>query len=246
MSFDPEKFNRLTNSWKLVYLPETDSTNKQAKIAIEEGSVTSGSLFVTDFQSGGVGRRGSEWHAGKAENLLFSIVLETGLTVENIPKLSIASGVAIANSLSHLVDAKVKWPNDVFVGSNKIAGILVEHIDDFTVIGVGLNVNQLEYPEELAATSLKIETGELQVREKLLCQLADNILKWGSLSVVNFEDLKKSFEGLDYLAESEIQFISSGEYRQGIAKGINEQGELLVEIDGVTQSFHSIEQVRFL
>lgn len=246
ISFDPQKFSALTSVWKLVYLSETDSTNAQAKQAINQGTAESGSIYLADSQSAGVGRRGSAWSGGESENLLFSLVLETGISAKHISRLALSTGIAIALTLGEDLEVQVKWPNDVYATGKKLAGILVEHVDDFTIIGVGLNVNQQSFQTDLAATSIHLETGHPVEREALLAKLADQILKWGSLCVVNFDTLREGFEKLDYLQGHTIVFQSGADSAQGIARGINEQGELLVETNGEISAYCSAEKIKII
>ena len=245
-AFSEEVFKTLSSTWKLIYFPEVDSTNAQAKHAITQGAAESGSIYLADTQSAGVGRRGSAWKGGDCENLLFSLVLETGISALHIPRLGLAVGVAIAASLADTVEAQVKWPNDVYVTDKKIAGILVEHIDDFTIIGVGMNVNQQHFEQDLTATSLQIETGEFIAREPLLAHLADKILKFGSLCIANFDVLRQEFTNLDYLHGKVIEFQSHGERLEGIAQGISESGELLVEVNGEISSYTNAASIQLI
>ena len=138
----------------------TASTNADAR----EGHP--GDVFVADFQTAGRGRLDHEWHAARGENLTFSVVLDAAdASPAEVATLPLVVGLAVARAVGSLLgkisEVAVKWPNDVLVGEKKICGILCERNGDAVVAGVGLNVNQTDFPAEIAAraTSLRLVEG---------------------------------------------------------------------------------------
>ncbi len=143
---------------QILNLSQTDSTNNYAKALIREGKAEHWQVVRTAMQSAGRGQASNTWESEEEKNLLFSILFRP----EHIsPKeqfiISQAVSVSVAEYLRlHIQDAnvRIKWPNDVYVGMKKIAGILIEHsIQDnhilFSVIGVGLNVNQTAFSKHI-------------------------------------------------------------------------------------------------
>ena len=112
------------------------------------------------------------------------------------PRLSLAAGLAVAEGLDrHGVAAEVKWPNDVWIGGKKIAGILVEAGENFVVVGIGINVGVTEFPEALAdsATSLALECGEAPELPLVLASVLERLPVWQSKIGADFDELLRRF-----------------------------------------------------
>lgn len=146
----------------LTVLETTDSTNDDARAAIEQGA-PDGHVIVADSQRTGRGSRGNVWSSPAGKDLFLSIIDRPNLMPRQLPLLSLAVGLGVAHAVEKLVGASprslVKWPNDVWLGERKCAGILTETASKHpgvVVIGIGLNVNRRQWPGELSniATSL--------------------------------------------------------------------------------------------
>lgn len=136
---------------KIIHLPETDSTNSWLARNLSDFEETV--MVSTSGQTAGRGQRGNSWEAEPGANLLFSVLWRP----ENFPaisqfSISQAVALAIVDALHKVaaIDAKVKWPNDIYVGEKKISGILIENalsgrLLTRTIIGAGINVNQEEF-----------------------------------------------------------------------------------------------------
>ena len=119
-----------------------------------------GAVAAADEQTEGRGRLGRGWHAPAGTSLLFSIVLVPPVPPERLPELSLVAGRAVAEAVAAetgLVPA-LKYPNDLLLGGRKVAGILAEASEGRVVLGVGINVSQLEeeLPPGVSATSLRL------------------------------------------------------------------------------------------
>lgn len=167
---------------ELYYYDETDSTNIQAKLAGETDG-THGALFVANEQNAGRGRRGRAWSTPKGTSIAMTFLLRPDVPIENVSRLTILSALATARALADTVglQAQIKWPNDVVVGGKKICGILTEMSSEgmdikYAVVGIGINVSMMEFPEELAdkATSIKLENGTGCDRSKLVASVANH------------------------------------------------------------------------
>lgn len=145
----------------LVWFESTDSTNTQAMQAALSGEAGHGATFVAARQTAGRGTDGHAWESGEAQGLWMSLILRDEGPIR--PAMTLMPAVAVANILrqKYGVDAHLKWPNDVLVGSRKIAGILVETIAQAAgaihVVGIGVNLNQPEFTGDLkeVATSVR-------------------------------------------------------------------------------------------
>lgn len=159
---------------KIKWFDEVDSTN--TKLIAEKDAMHSGTIYSALYQTAGRGQKGNSWNAGKGENLTFSLLFKpSALPAERQFVISQATSVAIARYLEELgVEPAIKWPNDILAGGKKICGILIENslsdgIISSSVIGIGLNINQLKFSESLCrATSAALETGKkFDIREEL-------------------------------------------------------------------------------
>ncbi len=140
----------------MINLDETESTNTYATNLLKKIPVVDGTIVFTNKQTKGRGQVGNTWHAESGKNLTFSVVLHPGfLPADKQFYLSKITSLAVFNMLTEfldisLYDIKIKWPNDILVNKKKIAGILIENILrrnylQSSVIGVGININQLNF-----------------------------------------------------------------------------------------------------
>ena len=211
----------------------TASTNADAR----EGRP--GDVFVADFQTAGRGRLDHEWHAARGENLTFSVVLDAAdASPAEVATLPLVVGLAVARAVGSLLgkisEVAAKWPNDVLVGGKKICGILCERNGDAVVAGVGLNVNQTDFPAEIAAraTSLRLVEGSSFSRDDVLngvvAEIGDMHSRWLR---GGFAALRGAFAAFDLLRGREVAVLATdGDTApvKGICGGVQEDGSLLV------------------
>ncbi len=154
-----------------------DTTMRRAAELAREGCAA-GTVVAARTQTAGQGRLGRTWDS-RTGGLYFTIVLRPRLEPAQVPLATLALGFAVADAVQTFLGVTVdlRWPNDVLIGDRKLAGILAQYQDGALLAGVGLNVNQREFPPELAplATSLLIETGSEQDAGFLLPALARSI-----------------------------------------------------------------------
>ena len=150
-TLDIDRIRREFPDRRIDYHATIDSTMHAAAVC------PLGTVVIAEEQTAGQGRHGHSWHSAAGAGVYCSIVLEPG------PVLTLALGLATADAIASVtgVTCDLRWPNDVMLGSRKVAGILVQLVEGRAVAGIGINVNQEEFPGELAglATSLKIDTG---------------------------------------------------------------------------------------
>lgn len=144
----------------------TTSTNADL-LAQAKAGAPAGRVLISEEQTGGRGRLGRSWHSPAGKNIYLSLLIRPVLAhPEDLPALALVAGVAVAGAVREIssIRATVKWPNDVLVDGRKLSGILTEATDTSPialVVGIGLNVNQISFPPELApiATSMFLELG---------------------------------------------------------------------------------------
>src|SRR6185312_9288364 len=162
-------------SGKLHYIPQTGSTNTLAMHAGAAG-IEEGHVFFTDQQTAGRGRGGHSWQSEPGSSILVSILLRPRIEAAQALWLSLMAGVAVHHAILNNcgIACDLRWPNDLLIGRKKVCGILTEISSEveqlrFAVIGIGVNVNQQSFPQEIAeiATSIQIETGKMWSRGEL-------------------------------------------------------------------------------
>jgi BirA family transcriptional regulator, biotin operon repressor / biotin---[acetyl-CoA-carboxylase] ligase len=195
----------------------TDSTNERAKELAAAGA-PHGTLVTADEQTAGRGRQGREWTAPARSAVLMSVVLRE---LDEI--LPLAAAVAVADALP--ARATIKWPNDIWIGGRKVAGILVEGRpqEGWAVLGVGLNVTTEEFPAELAdiATSLRLSGTEAEI-EPILASVLRRLERWLDAAP---DVVRGEWRTRDALKGQRVRW-SGGE---GVASGIDDTGALVVE-----------------
>ncbi len=237
---------------KIIYEEQIDSTNEAAKRAGDAGEVH-GTVFRADRQTAGKGRRGRSWHSEEENNLYFTILLRPELSPEKTSMLTLVMAYAVAKAIQECtgLEAMIKWPNDMVVNGKKVCGILSEMklermTVDYCVIGVGINVGQKDFSEDIreTATSLSVESGQemdcavlLQAVLDCFEQAYESFMRVGSLA-----SLQKEYNTLLINRDRQVRVLDpKGEY-EGIAKGITETGELMVETaEGVCQRVYAGE-----
>ncbi len=189
----------------------TDSTNERAKELAEAGAVH-GTLVTADEQSAGRGRQGREWVAPRRSAVLMSVVLRDFDAL-----LPLRAAVAVAETCG---SEEIKWPNDVWLGGRKVAGILVEGrpAEGWAVLGIGVNVVDVEFPPELNAVALDDGRGVSAVLQALLGSLE----RW-----LGADDVLPAWRQRDALRGRHVSWADGA----GSAAGIDDSGALLVDTD---------------
>jgi len=240
---------------KINYLPTCQSTNDIAAELVETEQAIEGLVILTDYQTSGRGQRGNLWEAAPGQNLTFSLILHpTFLRASEQFWLNIAISLGVSDWLSAYLPERttVKWPNDLYVGDRKIGGILIENTLQgyqlaWAVVGIGLNINQLQFPYP-TATSLLLETqnrGEF-VREDLLNTLLVCLeQRYISLRSGQREALRASYLQRLFRYQEEHWFQSEEERFRGYIVGIDETGRLALQVGGQLR-YYGFKEVAFV
>ena len=216
---------------------ETDSTNLWIKRLAKEGA-SEGTLALAEFQSAGRGRLGRSWEVPEGTSVMMSILLRPKFEPQYAPTLTLVMCMAVAKAVKNLgFDVSIKWPNDVVVSHKKICGILTEMgvrdgKIDYAVIGVGINVNIKEFPEEMAdkATSLYLESGKEFDRSQIPGLVMEAFEKYYEkfAATCDLSGLKEEYESILANYNQPVRVLAKEPY-EGVARGITDGGELLVE-----------------
>ena len=237
---------------QVVYYEETDSTNNRAKEAGAKGC-GHGTLFVAERQAAGKGRRGRGWESPAGTSIYMTLLLRPAILPAKAPQLTLLMAVAVVEGIREVtgINCQIKWPNDIVLHGRKVCGILTEmstEIDyiNHVVIGVGVNVNQETFPEELRerAISLKTELGGSIRRSELIAAVMESFeacyetfLKTEDLSV-----LKARYNSLLVNKDEKVRVLEPRNEYEACALGINDSGELMVRTqDGQEKAVYAGE-----
>jgi BirA family biotin operon repressor/biotin-[acetyl-CoA-carboxylase] ligase len=238
---------------KAFFLPSCHSTNELASALMSNKQPLNGTVVYTDFQSQGKGQRGNRWESEPAKNVLMSVILETGfMEPTNFFNLTIITSLAIHDFLKEYIQqgVKIKWPNDLYYGDKKIAGILIENYIkqnsiEWCILGLGLNINQIQFQEPNAISMANI-CGQEFDREEIINLLLQKIEKrYFQLEKGITDTMKREYlDNLYWKGEIHV-FQSEGTYFNGKITGIEPSGKLIMKLDEGERAF-DFKEVSFV
>ncbi len=225
------------------YVESIDSTNNELKRQGAEG-LKEGVVLSAGMQTAGRGRLGHSWESPKSDSVATSILLRPTVSIENVSRLTILAAMAVSRMTEELygLERQIKWPNDVLIHEKKICGILTEMIlkdnrPDYVIIGIGVNVHQTEFPEDIRdkATSIDLELPSGRASRRAVTEsIWTNFMKY-------YEDFQKTEDLAAVVEEYNAHLVNLGrevrvldplgEY-SGICEGIDATGALLVRREG--------------
>ena len=227
----------------VYYNEKTLSTMKLAEEYCSSNSIVSGTVFMVGLQTEGRGRvPGRRWEAVKDKNLLFTLVLTKAEIGSNPLPIVVGLGISKYLENNHQLKPEIKWPNDIYINGRKIAGIIIESRKGLFNIGIGLNINQTEFPKSISetATSLAIEknnTFDLILElELILTELKEVLVShtWHSkISSRLYNNGKVVSVNTGISGKEEIE--------TGVIEGIGSHGQLLLRSKGSLVEIYSGE-----
>lgn len=219
----------------LIQLSTIDSTSNYAANLLKTTNVVNGTTILTKRQENGRGQLGTTWHTAPGKNLILSTIIFPMLKNERAFYLNIAVSLAVNRTLKELgIESKVKWPNDIYVDGNKIAGILIENQIQgkqihSSIIGLGLNVNQLIFPPEINATSIAIEKGiDMEITDVFEKYFVNLDFYIDMLMQSNFDLLLKKYYSVLYRYNELYEFKDVTGNFEGRITGIDAVGKLQI------------------
>ncbi|ANW95258.1 hypothetical protein AXE80_02690 [Wenyingzhuangia fucanilytica] len=244
----------------IIKLNAIDSTSQFLKDLAKKSELENFTVVVADEQLAGKGQMNTVWHSEKGKNLLFTVYVELkGLPVNLIPYISFLSAVkikeVIVNVLGGTSKIKVKWPNDIMSYNDKISGILVENQlrqqqVDACFIGVGLNVNQLQFPSHLTkANSLANIKGVVFDKEILLEKiiLALKKVMYVDYIINNLEKIKQDYLNSLYKINTPTMFMD-GDEKPFMGKIVDVTDEGLLQLEKEDEQIYSyaVKEIKLL
>ncbi len=236
--------NCLKTQWigrELRYHETTGSTNEDVVSLLEEGA-KEGVLVVAGSQSRGRGRRGRDWQSPPDTNIYMTLGLRPKFAPDMAPAVTLVMALAVVKALEECCgqDSQIKWPNDIVINGKKVCGILTEmsllggaihHV----IIGVGINVNGAEFPEEIrqTATSLCMEKGEKMPRAFIVAKTMEYFEAFYEkfLQTQDMSGLKEAYTAYLVNVDKKVRVLDPGQEFEGVAQGIDDKGQLLVQKD---------------
>ncbi len=232
------------------YYESVDSTNDRIKERAHNNE-SQGLVISAGTQTAGKGRIGRKWESPTKDSVSTSLLLTPDdISLEAIPTITVVAAMAVRDALSRLygLEGKIKWPNDIVLGGKKICGILTEMEMKnnkvwYVVVGIGVNVHNTQFPEEIAfkATSVDIELQKESDRKGHRSEITKAI--WESfqkyynifIKTQDMSGLKEEYER--YLANlnERVRIEAQENSYEAIAKGIDDRGQLVIEVDGQQQ-----------
>ncbi|MCA0446784.1 MAG: biotin--[acetyl-CoA-carboxylase] ligase [Bacteroidetes bacterium] len=238
----------LNSSWgtEILIFDELDSTSNHLKNLPD---FNSGTVILAETQTAGRGRLGRKWADEKGSNLLFSIGWKVQTGSVSIPLTPLITALAIRDAVQPLTtDMKIKWPNDLLLDGKKSGGILVEARttgDQMNlIIGVGLNINQTEFPSwlDIPVSSLRLQTGKTVSREWVLASVMNKLQEYLTrLRINKTSDLLVRYRQCCDTLGKQISFNLKDEFHSGLAVDIAQDGSLRINVNGEILSFQGNE-----
>jgi BirA family biotin operon repressor/biotin-[acetyl-CoA-carboxylase] ligase len=250
-------FSTLFIAQNLIQLSAVDSTNNYLKELVSKSEpLAEGTVIMADDQFAGRGQHANTWISQPGLNLTFSIYLRPiFLRIEHQFQLNIAVSIGLINALKDYVHTglKVKWPNDIYFGSQKIGGILIENTIfsgniKSSIIGIGLNVNQEDFGNILGKKACSL----IQILHEHvdLIELLENICKCIEVEYLNLRKARPK-DQLPLYLENMYQFGEVSNYRSdgkifsGQITGVSQDGKLVILHQGEQRSY-GLKEIEFL
>ncbi len=240
---------------QLLWLPACPSTNSEAQQLLRENRASEGCTVITDDQTAGRGQRGNQWQAAPGENLTLSIIwLPTFLDAGQQFLLSQAVALGVHDWATALLQPspqlRLKWPNDLYFGTQKFGGILIENSlsgakIQSSVVGIGLNINQRHFAMP-TATSLGALTGRYFQREILAARLLECLeRRYLQLRAGQVTELRRAYLAALYRYQEWHDYEVAGCRVRGQIVGVEPDGRLAVEIDREVQRF-GLQEIKYV
>jgi len=207
---------------------------------------------ITKVQKKGRGQMGAKWQSEEGKNLTFSVLKYLDdVQVNQQFHLNIQVSLAIHMILTDLniPNVRIKWPNDIMSGSKKICGILIENVLNGSlikksIIGIGLNVNQVSFGNLTKASSLSLLTGRSFDLDDLLLQILEKMRSFLDREQYSMDGFQAQYEALLFRKDRVSTFKrTSGELFSGIIRGVSKRGKLIVEQEDDTLHEFSLKEI---
>lgn len=242
----------MTN-FKIISLDSTESTNGFLKSNINQVNYRERTIILAQEQTQGKGQQGNSWESEKGKNLTFSILLKPLLQAAHMFMVSKAVSLAIIDTLNYTgKQFKIKWPNDIYYNDHKIAGILIENQllgsnINYSIIGIGLNVNQKKFksnaPNPISLN--QIFEKEFDHKELLNYFLLKLDYWYQLLNNGDFESINQQYLSNCYRLKGYHKYSHNGEVFEAKIIDIAEDGQLSLETNDSKKLNFYFKEVEF-
>jgi BirA family biotin operon repressor/biotin-[acetyl-CoA-carboxylase] ligase len=239
-----------------IKLDATDSTNAYLKKLMLSEKLEDFTIVTANEQLNGRGQMGTQWESEAGKNLTFSVLKYfKNYRINEQFLLNIITSLAVYYTLKKLFipNLRVKWPNDILSGNFKICGILIENnlkndVIQSSIIGFGLNINQLEFKNLKKASSLKKIMGKTFNIEEVLTSLVLNLKTlFNEFESGKISDIRKQYEMLLFRIDKPSTFKDrDSKLFTGYIRGISEEGKLVVELEDSVLKEYAFKEVELL
>lgn len=239
----------------IIKLSAIGSTNDYLKALAATQYVEGFTIVTAEHQTQGKGQMGAQWVVEGGKNLTFSILIkDLLLEINEIFNLNAAAAVSIADALSafNIPGLCIKWPNDILAGNRKIGGILIENSiknggEIFSVIGIGLNVNQTDFDGLPKASSMAVVAGHEFDKDMILEAIATNLRRNVSALLNKDSDgIWKKYHDRLYKKDTPMPFEKDSRRFMGIIKKVTRKGNLEVLLEDDSIASYGIKEVQLL
>ena len=229
----------MTAGKPFIELLEVDSTNNYAMAQVQASLAVAGTAWFAHKQTSGKGQRGKTWFSKEKENIILSIVIDPApLTIANQFALSALCTLACVDLIGKYTTTavKIKWPNDLYIGDRKAGGILIENVLQgdqwkFSVVGIGINVNQIAFSDDVPnATSLAAVTGNTfdpPLLARQLCVIFENM--WQRIERGGTEEIIQEYNQKLFKLNELVDFKIDNAVLSAKVLGVNFIGELILD-----------------
>ncbi len=240
----------------IIKLDAINSTNDYLKGLLQKQFVENFTIVTAENQTNGRGQMGSQWNVEEGKNLTFSVLVkDLLLEISHIFHLNVAVAVSIIEALSFLEikDLAIKWPNDILAEGKKIGGILIENSiksdgEIFSVVGIGLNINQKDFQNLPKASSISILKNAEFDKQEVLVSILQNMGR--NISMVmnkNTGPLWQKYHSCLYKKDIPMPFEDKdGKKFMGIIKEVDKDGKLRVELEDNSIKGYDIKEIKML
>lgn len=239
----------------LIFIENLPSTNSYAGQLLRNQILTEGTIIHTNYQSAGRGHIGNHWESEDGKNLLISIVLfPTMISPVDQFIISMAISLGICDFLDRYIPVcSIKWPNDIYVNNDKIAGILIENSImgyqiEYSITGIGLNINQEKFLSDAPnPVSLKLITGTSLDLITCLKQLATDLDKrYKQIISENYDLIRKDYISKLFRLKEWFNFKDSDGIYSGRILSVSDNGRLQIERKSGLRSEYSFKEIEFI
>ena len=237
------------NQRRWLFYDRIDSTNREVLRQVRDGISRHGDVIWTDDQYEGQGQRGKQWDSRPGKNIAMSVVyLPEDLPVDQIFLINEMVAVAVSKAIEKEtgLSTRIKWPNDIYIGGQKVAGLLVQNglkgkKVDHLVIGVGINVNQEQFPSHLPNPASLMVLADREVDRQSLMSAVVREIDQGMEVIYQGEGQQwhEQFESRMLLLHHLAKFRLEGEEIEGRIQGVDENGRLVLETEDGQRFFNS-------